>query len=147
MKYSQAKQGRVFIIRLEHGDVVHETIEKFAAEHKICAAALVAVGGADTGSQLIVGPEKGDALPPNPMATMLDEVHEIAGTGTLFPDQEGNPVLHMHMACGRNESTMTGCVRKGVKTWHIIEVILFELTETAATRQLDPDLDFKLLQP
>ena len=147
MKYSQAKQGRVFIIRLEHGDVVHETIEKFAVEHGIRAAALVAVGGADTGSELIVGPEKGDALPPNPMAKMLGEVHEIAGTGTLFPDEEGNPVLHMHMACGRNESTITGCVRKGVKTWHIIEIILFELTETAATRQLDPGLDFKLLQP
>jgi predicted DNA-binding protein with PD1-like motif len=147
MKYSEAKYGRVFVIRLEHGDVVHETIEKFAIEHQIRAAALVAVGGADTGSEIIVGAEKGDSLPPNPMAKMLAGAHEIAGTGTLFPDEDGNPALHMHMACGRNESTITGCVRNGVKTWHIIEVILFELTETPATRQLDPALGFKLLQP
>ncbi len=26
MKYSEAKQGRVFVIRLEDGDVVHEVI-------------------------------------------------------------------------------------------------------------------------
>ena len=29
MKYSEAKQGRVFIIRLEDGDVLHESIEAF----------------------------------------------------------------------------------------------------------------------
>ena len=35
MKYSQAKQGRTFIIRLEDGDIVHEEIEKFAREKSI----------------------------------------------------------------------------------------------------------------
>ena len=30
MKYSQAKQGRIFVIRLEHGDIVHKEIERFA---------------------------------------------------------------------------------------------------------------------
>ena len=47
MKYSQAKQGRVFVIRLEDGDVVHEEIEKFAREKGIKAAALIIIGGAD----------------------------------------------------------------------------------------------------
>lgn len=31
MKYSEAKQGRIFVIRLEDGDVIHEEIEKFAS--------------------------------------------------------------------------------------------------------------------
>ncbi len=30
MKYSEAKQGRVFVIRLEDGDIVHEELEMFA---------------------------------------------------------------------------------------------------------------------
>ena len=30
MKYSQAEQGRTFVIRLEDGDVLHEKIEQFA---------------------------------------------------------------------------------------------------------------------
>ena len=113
MKYSQAQQGRTFVIRLEDGDIVHEEIERFAREQSVRAAALIVVGGAETGSKLVVGPEEGRAEPVSPMEHVLDNVHEIAGTGTLFPDEKGNPVLHMHMACGRETSTVTGCVRNG----------------------------------
>jgi predicted DNA-binding protein with PD1-like motif len=147
MKYSEARQGRTFVIRLEDGDVVHEEIERFAREHSIRAAALVAVGGADTGSKLVVGPSEGRTVPVSPMEHVLDNVHEISGTGTLFPDEEGNPALHMHMACGRENSTVTGCVRSGVKVWHIMEMILFELVDNSGVRVLEPELGFKLLQP
>ncbi len=147
MKYSQAKQGRVFVLRLEDGDIVHEQIEQLARQKDIRAAALIVIGGADQGSKLVVGPEDGRVAPVNPMQHVLDDVHEVAGTGTVFPDEEGNPTLHMHMACGREGSTVTGCVRTGVKVWHIMEVILFELIDTTATRVLEPELGFKLLHP
>lgn len=147
MKYSEAKQGRVFVLRLEDGDVLHEVVEAFAKEQGIRAAALIAVGGADEGSTLIVGPEQGRAEKIVPQELVLDEAHEIAGTGTLFPGEDGEPLLHMHMAAGRNDRTVTGCVRSGVKTWHILEVVLFELIGTNAVRKLDPDLGFKLLDP
>jgi predicted DNA-binding protein with PD1-like motif len=147
MKYAEAKQGRVFILRLEDGEVAHETIEMFAQNHGIQAAALIVIGGADDGSTLVVGPEQGRAQPVVPMEHVLDGVHEIAGTGTLFPDEQGKPMLHMHMACGRMNSTTTGCVRKGVKTWHIMEVIIFELTGTQSVRSLQPETGFHLLEP
>ena len=147
MKYSQARQGRIFIIRLEDGDVVHEEIEKFARDQSIKAAALIIIGGADKGSKLVVGPEQGRETPVVPMEYILDNVHEIAGTGTLFPNDEGNPVLHVHMACGRKSSTVTGCVRRGVKVWHIMEVILFELVDTTGIRVFEPETGFKLLKP
>ena len=51
MQYSEAKLGRVFVIRLEHGDVVHQEIEQFAREQSIRTAALIIVGGADQGSK------------------------------------------------------------------------------------------------
>lgn len=35
MKYSEAKQGRTFVIRLEDGDIIHEEIEQFAKDHSI----------------------------------------------------------------------------------------------------------------
>ena len=57
MKYSEASQGRIFVIRLEDGDIVHEAIESFAAEKKIQAGALIIIGGADKTSRLVVGPE------------------------------------------------------------------------------------------
>ena len=37
MKYSEAQQGRVFAMRLEDGDIVHEVIEKFARDKNIQA--------------------------------------------------------------------------------------------------------------
>lgn len=146
MQYSEAKQGRVFLLRLEDGEIVHEEIERFAREQSITAGAMIIIGGADEGSKLVVGPERGRAKPINPMEHILDNVHEIAGTGTLFPDEEGNPIVHMHIASGRNAETVTGCIRNGVKVWQVMEVVLFELIDTIGKRVVDPDLGFKLLK-
>jgi predicted DNA-binding protein with PD1-like motif len=147
MKYSEANQGRTFILRLEDGEILHETIEAFAREHSVKAAAVIALGGADEGSTLVVGPEEGRSKPVIPMEHILDDVHEIAGVGTIFPGKDGKPVLHMHIAGGRNDRAVTGCVRRGVKVWHILEVVLFELVDSSARRVLDNQLGFELLEP
>ena len=146
MKFSECKPGRIFVICLENGDIVHEEIEQFARDHSIAAASLIIIGGADKGSKLIVGPESDDEMPVSSLEYILENVHEVAGTGTLFPDQEGNPVLHLHMACGRKSSTKTGCIRRGVKVWHIMEVILFELLDSKGKRMFDPETGFTLLR-
>ncbi len=147
MKFSQARQGRIFILRLEDGEIVHEVIEQFAAEQKIAAATLMILGGADDGSRLVVGPAEDRGLPLNPMERILKNAHEVTGAGTLFPDENGTPLLHMHMACGREEQTTTGCIRAGVKVWHVMEVVIFELLDTTAKRVVEQPLGIKLLQP
>jgi len=53
----------------------------------INAATLIAIGGADVGSKLVVGPEEGRNKSITPMEHILDDVHEIAGVGTIFPDK------------------------------------------------------------
>jgi len=133
------------VISLDNGDIVHQEIEQFARNQSIKAAALTIIGGADKGSRLVVGPEHGSKLPISPMEQILENVHEIVGAGTLFPDEEGNPVVHLHMACGRKSSTKTGCIRRGVKVWHTMEVILLELLESTAKRRLDPRTGFARL--
>jgi predicted DNA-binding protein with PD1-like motif len=148
MKFSQAKLGRVFVIRLEDGDILHEAIEAFAKANGIRAATVTAVGGVDKGSKLVVGPEgDGRVSPVIPMELTLTDVREATGTGTLFPDEDGNLILHMHLACGRNDHTITGCVRHGVRVWHVLEVILTELVDSTAVRALDPVTGFKLMTP
>jgi len=147
MKYSEAKQGRTFVIRLEDGEILHEIVEQFAVDHDVKAAYLIVVGGADEGSTLVVGPEDGDARPVPPLTHILDDVHEIAGVGTLFPDSNGDPMLHLHFACGREDRTITGCGRTGVKIWQVAEVIMVELIDTSARRVPDPETGFELLQP
>jgi predicted DNA-binding protein with PD1-like motif len=147
MQFSEARQGRVFILRLEDGDIVHEIIEQFAVDQNIEAASLIIIGGADDGSRLVVGPRKDRDLPLEPMKFQLENVHEVAGVGTLFRDEQGVPLLHMHMACGRAGNSVTGCIRDGVKVWHVMEVIMHELTGTSAKRVVEAPLGLKLLRP
>jgi len=147
MKYSETQQGRTFVIRLEDGDIVHEEIEKFAREQNIQSGFLIILGGADKGSKLVVGPEQGRATPVVPIQHVLENIHEIAGTGTIFPDEKGKPVTHIHIACGRKESTKTGCARAGVKVWYVMEIVLIELVKCKAKRVLDSATGFELLEP
>jgi predicted DNA-binding protein with PD1-like motif len=84
-------------------------------------------------------------MPVSLMTHVLENVHEIVGAGTLFPNEKGTPVLHLHMACGRESSTKTGCIRGGVKVWHTMEVILFELLESTGKRIFDPQTGFARL--
>lgn len=147
MQYSEARQGRVFVVRLEDGETLHANVEGFARAHAIQAAALIVLGGADQGSKLVVGPEQARSAPVVPMERLLGAPGEIAGVGTLFPDQHGNPVLHMHIACGRGDETVTGCVRRGVKTWHVMEIVIWELLGSSGRRLPDVATGFELLRP
>ena len=147
MRYSEARLGRIFTLRLEDGEIVHKKIEQFAAEQHIVSASLIILGGADDGSQLIVGPREDRGLPLDPMKYVLQNVHEIAGVGTLFPDEHGRPLLHMHMACGRGQQTVTGCIREGITVWHVMEVIVYELVDSTARRLAEPPLGLNLLAP
>ena len=146
MKYSQAELGRVFILRLEDGDRIPDVIEDFAFEKEIEAAAVQFLGGADKGSKVIVGPEDGAASEPEPLVTSLPGVSEAAGVGTLFQNEVGQPVLHLHSAFGRGGKTITGCNRAGVDVWHIGEVIIMELKNSSALRKKDPETGFELLE-
>ena len=112
------------------------------------AASVMVLGGADDGSIVITGPKVGrpeGAV--EPMEQTLIGAHEITGTGTIFPDKNDNPVLHMHISCGRKKKTITGCVRRGVKVWHVMEAVITELVGTDARRILDPKTGFELLVP
>ena len=145
MKVTSARTGRVFILRLEDGDILHQAIEAVAAREGVAAGVCWFVGGADTGSRLVVGPEDGRAAEIRPMLLGLAGAHEALAVGTLFPDAGGRPVLHMHGAFGRGAEVRAGCVREGVRTWLIGEVVLLELLDCTATRQKDPQSGFTLL--
>jgi predicted DNA-binding protein with PD1-like motif len=147
MRYSEARPGRIFVVRLEDGDVVHECLEALARAENVRAASVTILGGMDQGSRLVVGPKVARAVPVEPMSRAVDDVREVVGAGTLFPDGRGNPVLHVHMACGREDHTLTGCVRLGVRVWHVMEAIVVELLDTGAVRRLDPATGFELLSP
>ncbi len=39
-----------------------------------------------------------------------------------------------------------GCIRGGVKVWHVMEIILFELLESSAVRVSDSETGLKFLE-
>lgn len=144
MKAVEGKLGRVFILRLEDGDVVPGCIEKFAKENGIKVGHVTLLGGVNKGN-VVVGPRKSHQMPPEKMTLPIDTVHEIVASGLIAPDREGNPVLHMHGALGRAGQTMTGCLREGVETWLIGEAVIYEILGTDAKRLYDEKSGFTLL--
>ena len=146
MQFTEAKLGRVFVLRLHDEDHLPDVLESFAAEHNMNRALCFFLGGAKDNSRVVVGPRKGEAVPPEPMITLLEGVHEACGVGTIFVDEAGKPKLHMHASFGRKEETVTGCVRMGVDVWRIGEVVMLELTGTAAHRAVDKKTGFEFLE-
>ena len=145
MKASEGKIGRVFVLRLENNDVVPACIERFAREKGISVGHVILIGGVDCG-EIVVGPRNSEEMPPTPMLLPVDGAHEVAGVGVIAPDKDGKPVLHIHAALGRSGSTMTGCLRPGVKTWLVGEAIIYEIVGTSAKRLPDKESGFDLLE-
>ena len=145
MQVAEGKIGRVFIIRLEEGDLLPAAIEHFAAEKHIKNGFVLLVGGIGSG-QVVVGPRISDQMPPDAMLLPIDGAHEGVGVGILAPGEDGNVKMHMHAALGRSGKTTTGCIRPGVKTWLVAEAIVYEITAVDAKRILDKKSGFALLQ-
>ena len=146
MNYTEASLGRIFILRLQHNETLHEVIEEFAAQKRVKTALCFFLGGAQDQSKVVVGPKDGDAMPPQPMVTLLKGVHEGCGVGTIFSDEAGKPKLHMHASFGRNNSAVTGCVRMGVDVWQIGEVVILELAGGSAKRAKNKETGFEFLE-
>ena len=145
MKACEGHIGRVFVIRLEDGDVVPNCIERFAEEKGISVGHVILVGGIG-GGEVVVGPRDSGERPPEPMLLPVDGAHEVVGVGVLAPGEDGKPVLHIHAALGRSGQTMTGCLRPGVTTWLVGEAIIYEIVGTSAKRLPDKESGFDLLE-
>ncbi|MDR3282140.1 MAG: DNA-binding protein [Candidatus Methanoplasma sp.] len=146
MRFAEMAVGRIFVLKLETGESLHETVEEFARDNGIRNATLAAVGGVDKGSVMTVGPEYPNDGRIVPMLHVLDAPCELTATGTLFSDEDGNPIMHMHGSAGREGKSVTGCLRSGMVAWLVLEVTVTEFIGDGATRKKDPRSGMKILQ-
>ena len=146
MKACEGQTGRVFVIRLEDGDVVPGCIERFAEENGVSVGHVILVGGIG-GGEVVVGPRYSEERPPQPMLLPINGAHEVVGVGILAPGEDRRPSLHIHAALGRSGQTMSGCLRRGVTTWLVGEVILYEILGAPVARIRDEVSGFELLEP
>jgi len=155
MRSLEMEKGRAFVLRLETGEILHEAVEEFCRENEIKNASVTVVGGIGKGSKMTVGPKmtpsfiKGGQAPSRdivPIVFTLDAPHELTATGTVFPDENGDPMIHIHGSAGREGEAVTGCLRTGVIAWLVLEVVLIELVGEGAVRKKDKKTGMKVLE-
>jgi len=70
MKAAEGKTGRVFVIRLEDGDVVPACLEEFAKKNNIKVGFVTIIGGMVEGN-IVTGPRETEEMPPDPILTPI----------------------------------------------------------------------------
>jgi len=148
MQYSEGRMGRVFVLRIDHGEDLIESLKKFLSLKKIesCMALFL---GALLDGRAVTGPKKPE-IPPIPNFEAYQSAWEVFGMATIYPSKEG-PKLHIHSGFGRGRDSLTGCIRDKAEVYLIVEAVLFEIYGLEAERVLDekmqlflPDLKEKL---
>ena len=142
MQYSEGSLGRVFVLRMDHGEDLIESLQKFLQEKKIesCTALLM---GALRDGRAVTGPEL-PVVPPTPHYEAFESAWEVFGMATIYPSNEG-PKLHIHSAIGRGRQSILGCIRDKAEVYLIVEAVLFEICGLSAKRAWDEKMQLYLL--
>ncbi|CDF31255.1 predicted DNA-binding protein with PD1-like DNA-binding motif [Methanoculleus sp. CAG:1088] len=139
MKFREMTRGRIFVLKLENGDSIKQSIESFAKEHDIMNGYYTLEGNVAAGSSFVVGLCDTNNGHHEPIIYKLDNNCEFFGLGTVIRDSiGGEPIIHMHGSVGRNGQAVTGCFRESVKVWLSMEVILEEIIGDKVSRDYDP---------
>ncbi|MDD3043247.1 MAG: DNA-binding protein [Methanosarcinaceae archaeon] len=139
MEYSKGKIGRVFTVRVDHGEDLLGELGKLAELERIESAVFVLLGALKKGG-LVVGPKE-DLRPPCPVWFGFDEAREVLGIGNLF-QEDGKPKFHLHTGTGRGETVKLGCLRGESEVFMVAEVFIFEIEGISARRIMDPEQGF-----
>ncbi|MGI6361792.1 MAG: PPC domain-containing DNA-binding protein [Bacillota bacterium] len=145
MQAAEVQYGRIFLLRLEEGDPLPTCIEDFARKHQIKNGFVHFMGGLYKG-HVVVGPHSTRPNLPQPVKIPVHEAHESLAFGIISSNGEGDPILHIHGSLGRLGQTVTGCLRPGIDTWLVGEVILQEIITEKAYRIPDELSGFTLLK-
>ncbi len=139
MEYIKGKIGRVFTVRIDHGDdLILELIKLAELEH--IESAVFTILGALKEGKLVVGPKE-SIRPPEPIWSGFDDTHEILGIGNIFLENE-KPKVHLHVGTGRGDSVKLGCLRGESEVFMVVEAFVLELEGISARRVIDKEHGF-----
>ncbi|MEW5786055.1 MAG: PPC domain-containing DNA-binding protein [Bacillota bacterium] len=142
MQYSVGSVGRVFMARADHGANVLAEIKNLAVKEGIRTAVVFLVGALEKAS-LVTGPKE-CTLPPEPNWSRFSDGRELLGLGTII-SKDDEPLVHLHGSAGKDEHTLTGCVREEAFTYLVTEVVILEVTGTAAVRRYMAEFGLNIL--
>jgi predicted DNA-binding protein with PD1-like motif len=144
MRYSEAKLGRVFYLRVDHGEDLLVSLESFITGMKISSGIIHFLGATREG-RIVTGPKEA-VLPPDPSFESYRGGWEVFGLATITPGSDG-PHLHLHGSVGRMREVLTGCLREKAEAYIVVEAIIIELTGADIFRRNDPVTGLELPEP
>lgn len=142
MQYSEGCLGRVFVLRIDHGEDLISALQKFVGEKEIASCYALFIGALRDG-RMVTGPEA-PVVPPVTHFEGFESAWEVFGMATIYPSSEG-PKLHIHSAIGRGREALTGCIRERATVYLVVEAVLFEFSGLSAHRELDERTGLQLL--
>jgi predicted DNA-binding protein with PD1-like motif len=142
MQYSEGNLGRIFVLRMDHGEDLIASLQKFLREKKIESCMALFMGALRDG-RAVTGPEA-PVIPPVPHYESFESAWEVFGMATVYPSSEG-PMLHIHSGLGRGTKTIVGCIRERAEVYLIVEVVLLEFSGLKAERVWDEKTGLNLL--
>jgi len=132
MRVFQVSQRR-FLLQLEHGEEVKDTLRGFADAHNIGAGVLRGLGAAERGELDFYH------LPDQRHERFsVDEATEVSGlVGNLTRGEGGEPVVHLHVTLSRRDGSTLGGHVKRLIAGATLEIDL-EVLPGTVRRKLDP---------
>ncbi|MCQ2069912.1 MAG: DNA-binding protein [archaeon] len=143
MKSVELGKGRVFVLTIDTDESIKGCIEEFCKSNGIKGAKVTILGGIQRGSTFVCGPSltNGEVgAPIKPLTYTTDAPTEFLGVGTIFLNEDGEPVMHLHGTLGRQGMSVTGCFRERALAWLTMEVIIEELVGDLPVRVMDKEL-------
>lgn len=134
MQYTEGRIGRIFVIRVDHGEDLLSAVRDFIAAKEIGSGIVHFIGALAEG-QIVTGPEK-MVLPPDPRFISFSDGWEVMGTATISPGRSG-PHIHYHCSVGKGEAALTGCLRHSAPAYIIVEAVILEFLGVSTRRDQD----------
>jgi len=138
MDYRKGSIGRIFAVRIDHGEDVLGELSGLAVKEEIRSAFFIMLGAMGS-ADLVTGPKE-KVVPPTIVWSKFNDAREILGAGDIFWEN-GAPKIHLHGAAGSSNGITMGCIRKAAQAFMVLEVFIVEM-DIAAQRVFNEKIGF-----
>lgn len=142
MQYSEGRIGRIFVLRMDHGEDMIDSLKMFLEEKEIESCTALFLGAMRDG-RAVTGPKRPE-VPPSPNFEAYESAWEVFGMATVYPSSQG-PGLHIHSGLGRGREALIGCIREKARVYLVVEMVLLEICSLDAERVWNEEMQLFLL--
>ncbi len=132
---AEVKKGRIFTIRIDHGDDLIAELKRIIRENEV-KTGIISYLGALKNPILVAGALE-PVIPTVTNKLNLKGAWDVVGFGTISSSSDG-PFLHLHGSVGKGNESYTGCIRESAEVYLVIEAVITEFTGINSIRRDDP---------